>query len=407
MLIWINFCRLQKLVGISSKFINTPKRFSMYFTGEDNKFSKMNYHVVDLRSDTLTKPTPLMRKAMFEADVGDDVYGEDPTVNALEEMSASLLGKEAALYVSSGTMGNLIAIMVHCNQRGSEIILGDKTHIFKYEQGGPAQIAGVQVCTIPNKPDGTFDLDEMENHIREDDDHEPRTALVCVENTHNLNGGKVLPLDWLDELAQRTKKLGIPLHMDGARLFNAAVYLNVPASRIVQDFASVSFCLSKGLGAPVGSILAGTKPFIKQARRLRKALGGGMRQAGVIAAAGIVALEHRHRLAEDHVRAVKIAKAIAEAENKYVTVDMQNLQTNILLINVDANRVSAEEFCKRLEMVTKEEETLAATHANKGTIVKVWHTNKSCVRLVTHEGISDADVQAVITKLKFVLNEYK
>ncbi|KAJ9574649.1 hypothetical protein L9F63_008181, partial [Diploptera punctata] len=272
--------------------------------------SKTNVRTIDLRSDTKSKPTPEMRKAMFEAAVGDDVYGEDPTVNELEEKAAAILGKESGLFIPSGTMGNLLAIMVHCNERGSEMICGDKSHTFLFEQGGPAQIAGVQISLLRNNPDGTFDLDEMEEKIRDHSDiHEPKTSLICVENTQNWCGGKVLPLKWLDELGIRAKKLNIPLHMDGARLFNAAVYLNIPASRIIRDFASATFCISKGLGAPIGSILVGDKEFIRKSRRLRKALGGGMRQVGVIAAAGIIALDSMiERLQDDHIRAKAIAK---------------------------------------------------------------------------------------------------
>lgn len=363
-------------------------------------------NVVDLRSDTVSKPTEEMRKAMFEAVVGDDVYGEDPTVNALEEKAAAMLGKESGLFVPSGTMANLLAIMVHCSQRGSEMICGEMSHTFLFEQGGPAQIAGVQIWPLPNKPDGTFDLDEMEEKVRDHtDDHEPMTSLICVENTQNWCGGKVLPLEWLDDLAMRAKKLDIPIHMDGARLFNAAVYLKVSASRIVRDFASVAFCISKGLGAPVGAILAGDRDFIRKGRRLRKALGGGMRQVGVIAAAGIVALDSMvERLVQDHRRANAIGKAIAESGSKIFQVDYENLHTNILMININSKQITSKEFCDRLATITEDE---TAEFGHNTAIIKICPVTKNSARLVTYYEITDSDVEATIQKLKFVMQEYE
>ncbi|XP_021938672.1 probable low-specificity L-threonine aldolase 2 [Zootermopsis nevadensis] len=359
--------------------------------------SKGTVRVVDLRSDTVSQPTQEMRKAMFEAAVGDDVYGEDPTVNALEEKAAALLGKESGLFVPSGTMANLLAIMVHCSQRGSEMICGEKSHTFLFEQGGPAQIAGVQIWPLRNNPDGTFDLDDMEEKVRNHtDDHEPMTSLICVENTQNWCGGRVLSLEWLDDLAVRANKLHIPLHMDGARLFNAAVYLKVPASRIVRDFASATFCISKGLGAPVGAILTGDKQFIRKSRRLRKALGGGMRQAGVNTM--VV------RLAEDHNRANAIGKAVAESGSKIFQVDYENLQTNIVMININSQQITSEEFCNRLTMVTKNE---AAKLGNKTAIIKICPVTNKSARLVTYYEITDADVEATICKLKLVMQEYE
>ncbi|KAF4526336.1 hypothetical protein B566_EDAN012263 [Ephemera danica] len=256
----------------------TPHKVK-YFTASAKSAdsTKMSSAIeIDLRSDTVTKPTQVMRNAMATAPVGDDVFEEDPTVKALEQKSAQMLGMEAALYVPSGTMSNLIATLVHCNRRGSEMIAGNLSHMFLYEQGGAAQFGGVQINVVPNLPDGTFDLNAMQSRIRTRDLHEPMTALVCVENTHNKCGGKVLPLPWLKELVARCSALGLPLHMDGARLHNAAVYLGVPA---------------------------------KQAKRMRKALGGGMRQCGIIAAAGIVALDTMiDRLVDDH----KNARALAQ-----------------------------------------------------------------------------------------------
>ncbi|XP_039754132.1 probable low-specificity L-threonine aldolase 2 isoform X2 [Pararge aegeria] len=266
-------------------------------------------YIVDLRSDTVTKPTESMKHAMVNSAVGDDVFGEDPTVNALESKVANLLGKQAALFVPSGTMANLIAIMVHCNKRGSEAIVGNLAHIYKYEQGGAAHVAGVLLSTVQNKPDGTFDLQEVENRIRGSDIHEPITSMVAIENTHNVCGGKVLPLQWIDELSELCKRHSIPLHMDGARLLNASAYLEVPAERIVRGCDSVALCFSKGLSAPVGSAIVGSCHFIQQARRMRKMLGGGMRQSGVLAAAAIVALDEiAPKLALDHKRAQRLGK---------------------------------------------------------------------------------------------------
>ncbi|KAL1489188.1 hypothetical protein ABEB36_014122 [Hypothenemus hampei] len=294
--------------------------------------------MVDLRSDTLSKPTMEMREAMYSAPVGDDVYGEDPTVTELEKRAAVLLGKEEAVFVASGTMANLIAIMVHCNQRGSEIISGDYGHTFKFEQGGTAQIAGVHTAVIKNNEDGTFNIEDLRKKIRKNPDfHEPISSLIIVENTHNLCGGKVLPLEWLEKVHNVAQEHKLPVHMDGARMMNAAVYLDVPPSRIVKDVDSVCFCLSKGLGCPVGAILAGSSEFIAKARRVRKAIGGGWRQAGIIAAAGIVALDKMiDRLKEDHIHAYQIAKGIAALNSPYFKVVLESVQTNIIIMYMDS-----------------------------------------------------------------------
>ena len=263
----------------------------------------MANRIVDLRSDTITLPTPSMRKAMATADVGDDVFGEDPTVNHLEEMAAERLGKEAGLYVTSGTMANLVCQLTHCG-RGEEMILGDQAHIFFYEQGGSSAVGSIHPRTVPNQPDGKLLLEDIEAAVRPDNVHFPVTRLVVLENTHNRCNGAPLDSDYLQSVRRLADTYGLKIHMDGARLFNAAVALDVAAAELAAAADSVSVCLSKGLAAPVGSVVCGTRSFIDRARRARKVLGGGMRQAGILAAAGIVALtEMTDRLAEDHANA--------------------------------------------------------------------------------------------------------
>src|SRR5579871_1262181 len=256
---------------------------------------------IDLRSDTVTLPPPAMRRAMYEAELGDDVYREDPTVNRLEERAAELLGKEAGLFVASGTQGNLLAVLASCG-RGEEIILGDQSHLFNYEAGGAPALAGVQPRTLPNRPDGTLDLATVAAAIHDGSDaHNARTTLLCLENTHNRCGGAVLEPGYMEAAVRLAREHGLGLHLDGARLFNAAVALGVPASALAAGATSVSVCASKGLAAPVGSVLCGARDFIDRARRWRKMVGGGMRQAGVIAAAALFATDHMiERLAEDH-----------------------------------------------------------------------------------------------------------
>ncbi|HEY7832016.1 MAG TPA: low-specificity L-threonine aldolase [Ktedonobacterales bacterium] len=266
---------------------------------------------IDLRSDTVTWPTPAMRAGMAAAEVGDDVYGEDPTVNRLEALAAERVGKDAALFVASGTMGNAIALMSHC-RRGEDVVVGDRTHIYTAEVSGAARLNGSMLRAVPNLPDGTLDRARLESAFASEDIHEAPTGLLCLENTHNMCGGRVLAARTLRELAESARRRGLPVHLDGARLFNAAVALGVPAAELAAEADSVMFCLSKGLSAPVGSMLCGTAAFVERARRMRKMLGGGMRQVGVLAAAGIVALEEMvDRLAEDHARARKLAAALA------------------------------------------------------------------------------------------------
>lgn len=267
---------------------------------------------IDLRSDTVTKPTPAMRAAMAKAEVGDDVYGEDPTVNRLQETAAGMMGKEEGLFVASGTMGNLIGVLSHC-QRGDEVIVGKKNHVFLHEAGGISVLGGVHSSQVPNQPDGSLALEDVAAAIRSDDPHEPVTRLVCLENTHNGCGGVYQTAGYTRSLAKFAHERGLSVHLDGARIFNAAVAQGLKAKELAEPVDSVTFCLSKGLCAPVGSVLCGSREFIRKAHRLRKMLGGGMRQAGILAAAGIVALETMiERLTEDHTRARNLANGLKE-----------------------------------------------------------------------------------------------
>jgi threonine aldolase len=334
---------------------------------------------VELRSDTMTRPTPAMRKAMAEAEVGDDVFGEDPTVNRLEMLAAERLGKEAALFVSSGTMANLVSQMSHCG-RGDEMLLGSLAHSFYYEQGGSAAVASIHPRTVPNQPDGKLALDALEAAIRADNIHFPRTRLIALENTHNLCGGAPLESAYIRAVAAIARRHGIRLHIDGARLFNAAVALGVPARLLVADADSVSFCLSKGLAAPVGSVVCGSREFIQIARRARKVLGGGMRQAGVLAAAGIVALnEMVDRLAEDHANAHRLAEGLAGISG--LELDPGRYSTNIVYFDVIRQGLNAAELVARLQL-----EGLRVLAAGPCTL-----------RAVTHYEITAQDIEYALS----------
>jgi threonine aldolase len=288
--------------------------------------------MIDLRSDTVTQPTPEMREAMYKAEVGDDVYGDDPTINRLQEMAAAKVGKEAALFVPSGSMGNLTALLTHC-KRGDEIIVGDHAHIFQHEVGSYAALGGLNAYVLPNNPDGTLPLDRVESVIRGSDVHEPRTKLIALENTQNMCGGVVIKPQYMHEVRALADKYNLKIHLDGARIFNASVALKVDVKELTRDADSVSFCLSKGLGAPVGSLLCGSKEFIDEARRNRKMLGGGMRQAGILAAAGIVALGKMiDRLAEDHANARRLAEGLADTPG--FEIDLDRVQTNLVYFDL-------------------------------------------------------------------------
>jgi len=285
---------------------------------------------IDLRSDTVTLPTVEMRRAMADAELGDDVFNEDPTVGRLEEMAAGLMGQETSLFMPSGTMSNLVSVLSWC-QRGDEILIGSEAHMFWNEVGGSSTVAGVTVRTVPNDINGKFQLNEVESAIRSRENiHFPPTALLCLENTHNRCGGAVLTPSETDQLVELAHKKDVRVHMDGARIFNAAVYLGIPARTLAENVDSVSFCISKGLGAPVGSLLCGSSAFIDRARKWRKMLGGGMRQVGVVASAGIVALGSMiERLADDHVTAKMLAHGLSLIPG--IRFEQIDVQTNIVI----------------------------------------------------------------------------
>ncbi|XP_068161796.1 uncharacterized protein [Antennarius striatus] len=406
------------------------KSFKPGNTGPDGS---TRTRVVDLRSDTVTKPGAAMRRAMAEAEVGDDVMGEDPTVNELQKIAADTFQMEDALFIPSGTMSNLIAVMVHCRERDDEVILGDLSHIHIYEQGGTAQLAGVHSTTVNNLADGTFDLEQLESKIRHDypDPHYPRSRLICVENTHNILGGRVLPLSFLKEVCvcvfctsvmtsenrincclifgfilkvrALADRFGLSVHMDGARLMNAAVAQGVHPSTILQHVDTVSVCLSKGLGAPAGTMLAGPKDFISRAVRCRKALGGGMRQIGILAAAGKLSLlENVGRMEEDHCNVKTFAQAVLDVGQPLFALDMTTVETNILRFFIREPGLSPTEFCTRMEKVGEGEEAALG----QGIQVLMFPHFGNSVRAVWHLGISPEDTQLAIRKMQFVASQY-
>lgn len=327
---------------------------------------------IDLRSDTVTRPTAAMRAAMAAAEVGDDVYGEDPTVNRLETLTAELAGKEAAVFAASGTQSNLMALLAHC-QRGDEYLAGQQSHTYKYEGGGAAVLGGIQPQPLDMDADGSLDLERAARAIKPDDIHFARTRLLCLENTFN---GRVLPLDYLARAHRFTRERGLALHLDGARVFNATVKLGVALDAATRYADSVSICLSKGLGSPVGTVLCGEGDFIGRARRWRKVLGGGMRQAGILAAAGIHALEnHVERLAEDHANARILAEGLARI--RALGVDLDSVQTNMVFARPDPRQLPA----------------LAEFLIQHGVLIR---TRDPVLRLVTHLDVSESDVLTAI-----------
>jgi len=344
--------------------------------------------IIDMRSDTVTQPTTAMREAMAKAEVGDDVYGEDPTINQLEELSAQMMGKEAGLFVPSGTMGNLIAVLTHCT-RGDEAIMGNLGHTFLFEAGGVAALGGVMPHTIPNQPDGSLKLEDIQNAIRPEDVHYPPSKLLILENTHNRAGGTVLGSEYTSAAAKIAHSHGLKLHIDGARIFNAAAALGVDVKELVKDADSVTFCLSKALCAPVGSVLCGSREFISKARKLRKQLGGGMRQAGILAAAGIVALQEVvPQLPEDHRRARLLAQEMKTVPNLVVETDPP--QTNMVFIRLGADA-----------KVTGSQ--LVVLAAEKG--LRFGMVGEGRFRMVLHHWIDDAAVVQAVDILTGILRD--
>lgn len=341
--------------------------------------------MIDLRSDTVTQPTPAMREAMANAEVGDDVYGEDPTINRLESLAAELLGKEAALFVASGTMGNLVALLSH-GQRGDEVIVGDEAHIFHYEQGGASALGGLVYHTVPTQPNGQLPLAALRSAIRSHGNpHYALPGVICLENTHNRCGGTVLDLPYIAQVKALADEHDLPVHLDGARLPNAAVALQVPMEAITQHVTTVQLDLSKGLAAPVGGVVAGPRAFIARAHRARKVVGGGMRQAGVIAAAGIVALtEMLDRMADDHAHARLLAQGLAELPQ--LTIELDYVQTNIVVFRLRSPQWTPARLIEALR--------------EQGVLIGGFGDER--LRMVTHYGIRRNDIDTVLAALQRV-----
>ncbi len=345
---------------------------------------------IDVRSDTVTHPTAEMRAAMAAAVVGDDVFGDDPTVNQIQELAADKMGKEAGLFVPSGTMGNLLAVLTTCG-RGQEAIMGSQCHTYMYEAGGAAALGGVSSFIVPNKPDGTLDLTEVQNAIRTEDDHFPRTRMILMENTHNRCGGVPVSLAYSQSLGKIAHANGLKLHLDGARIFNAAAALGIPTRQLAAPVDSVTFCLSKGLCAPVGSVLCGSRDFIYEARRIRKQLGGGMRQAGILAAAGILAIEKMStRLGEDHIRAMKLAEGITAIGG--MVVDPGSPHTNMVFANLDSSMPL---------------DALELNELFKAKGILTHETGKRRFRFVTHYWVDDNAVTRILKAWEEIYSSYR
>ncbi|NJK80146.1 MAG: low-specificity L-threonine aldolase [Chloroflexaceae bacterium] len=346
--------------------------------------------MIDLRSDTVTLPTPAMREAIARAELGDDVYGEDPTINRMQALAAEKVGKEAALLVPTGTMGNLSAMLAHCG-RGDQVIVGSECHIYQYEAGGASVLGGLMYKVVPNLPDGTLESGALHAVLANYhyDSHVARLGLLCLENTHNRCGGAVLSPEYMAEMRSLAQQHDLPVHLDGARVFNAAVALGVDVRELTQHVDSVQFCLSKGLAAPVGSVIAGSRAFITQAHRMRKILGGGMRQAGIIAAAGIVALtEMVDRLAEDHLHAAMLAEGLATTPG--IVLDVTTVQTDIVIFALSEGlqqRMNATQFVRAL-------------HAAG---VLMGEMGGGRIRAVTHYGIAADDIQETLAAVRRVV----
>ena len=341
--------------------------------------------MIDLRSDTVTLPTQTMREAIFHAELGDDVFGEDLTTNRLEKIAAERMGKEAAMMVASGTMGNLVSVLTHC-RRGEEVILGDWAHMFLYEAGSMSAVGGIHPHTVANQPDGTLRLEDIMAAIRGNNVHFPRTRLICLENTHNRCYGSALTPRYMKSVAKLAGERDLRVHLDGARIFNAAIALGVNVTELTCHADSVSFCLSKGLSSPVGSLICGSSQFIAEARRNRKVLGGGMRQSGIIAAAGITALEQMvDRLAEDHENAKRLAEGIARIPG--LSIELNRIQTNIVYFDMADEQFDAETLVRQL--------------ADRG--IKILQVGPRRIRAVTHYGISDEDIDLALAAMSEVI----
>lgn len=344
--------------------------------------------IVDLRSDTITKPTQEMRNVMARAEVGDDVFEEDPTVNLLQEKVAQLCGKEAALFVTSGTMGNQISLKVH-TQPGDEVILEENCHILNYEVGAPGLISGVQIRTIPGNR-GVITAEQIQSVLRPENIHFAKQRLICIENTHNRGGGSIFPIEEIKKIHHVAQQNGLKMHLDGARLWNASVETGIPLKDYAAYFDSVSLCFSKGLGAPVGSIIVGEADFIREARRVRKALGGGMRQVGILAAAALYAMEHHlPLLKEDHKKAKDLAQFLAQLP--YIKLDLDSVQTNIIIFNWEHPSLTTQEVQNRLE--------------EKG--VRFLAISKDRMRMVMHFQVTEEDVEFVKQQLEKFIQEIK
>ena len=344
--------------------------------------------MIDLRSDTVTLPTNEMKQFIMDSPLGDDVYGEDPSVNLLQKKIAKIFNKESALFVPSGTMANLISVLTHCN-RGDEVILGNKSHIFFYEAGGISAFGGVHSHQINNNDDGTININDIVNAIRKKgDDHFPKTKLICLENTHNACYGSPINTDFFNEVKNIAKKHNIAIHLDGARIFNAAIALNKSVDELTKDCDSVSCCLSKGLSAPVGSVILGNKNFISRAKSLRKALGGGMRQAGLIASAGIFSLDYMiNRIKDDHSNAKILANKLNLIKN--LEINLNQVHTNII-------------FLYNRDKTLSNQDMLLSLEKNN---IKIDYKGNSKIRLVTHSGFRKEDINTVIKVFRKIFKD--
>jgi len=343
--------------------------------------------MIDLRSDTVTLPTKEMKEFMFNAPLGDDVFGEDPSINTLQEKSSILFGKDKALFVPSGTMANFISVLSHCD-RGEELLLGNQSHIFKYEAGGTSTFGGVHSYQLHNNDDGTINIDDIIGNIRDDrDDHYPKTKLLCLENTHNSCYGSAIPKQYFNDVKKAIQPYNIKLHIDGARIFNAAIALNCTVKDLAQSADSITFCLSKGLACPSGSIILGSTNFIKKAKRIRKALGGGMRQAGILASAGIFALDNMvSRLKEDHQNAIIMANKLKQIKN--IELDTDKVSTNLIFFYLKKESLSDDDFINQLLK-------------NK---IKIDSKGNRKFRIAMHNGFNASMIDNVIHAIQMVLN---